>query len=824
MERLRPLPHPDGPGPSLDEPGPGREPTVSELVRRTLVLVRRRRWTVAGTWAAFVAAALLYALLAVPTYTAEGAVQVSSGSPMAGIGPLADLFGGGVQSEVQTEVEIMRRPAFVLDVLHELRLQVVDPDEPEVLTTDLGVSLGGASPVAPRVRAVRASLSAFELDPEVFEIVPLVVEVDDRGTIRLAVGAEEEAVEAAGRPGERIVAGPVSAVFERAPFEAGASVSLEVLPDGELLERYAPRIRVSALGADRDPTSIVRVAVQHTDRRTAQAVAQRLMDHYLAKTLDWQSQSASQAADFIEEQLSVVASRLSEAEEGLRDYAASHNAVELDAQAAAIIEQASEVEARRIAAKMQLSSVEAVLARFRAKGPDGAGPATTGLTANFFDDPVLAEAIGALVEAQTNYATARASLTDDHPRVQALARALVRQRGEVRKLLEAARGTLRHQVRALDAKLADFEARMRTYPAMQLELARHMRATEVNQRLYAMLLEKYEEARIVRASTTTDKRVVDAAGLPHKPTAPQRGRLLAFAGIAGLFFGIVAAAARDLSDRRLDTVEAVRAEAPFPVYGTIPRFEPAADGAEGGRRPLREIWARPHEAVPEAFRALGVAVALFPGRRGRARVVVTTSTQPGEGKSTVTANLAMSLAKAGKRVLLVDLDLRKPVQHRIWKTVRAPGYTDLVGAADEAPSFDTLTHRVEDGLTLLTAGTRLPDGVFAVMTPVLDRLLDTWRERFDFVLIDSPPAFVAETAAVADRADLLLLAVRPGTVERAALRQAVEKIGRFDVTVGLVLNAVSKHHAEDGYGAGYYYYAQSYGPSGEAARGEEEVA
>ncbi len=774
-------------------------------------------------WLAVVLPTLAYAICAVPEYTSEGAVQVSSSAGMAGAGPLLELMGGGPQAEVQTEVEIMRRPEFVLDVLHGLRLELVDPDEPRVVTADMGVAFGGASPVAPALRALREAATEVRLAPDVFEPVPATLEVLDDGTLRLSVEKDGTVVTAEGHAGTLLEAGPVGLVLSKNPIEPGTAFSFEVLPDGELLERYERRIHVTPLGTQRDPTNIVRISVRHRDRATAQAIAQRMMEHYLDKTLEWQSKSASQAAEFIEEQLASVEERLTSSEDALRSYAASENAVQLDTQAKVAIEQASELEARRIALGMQLSTIGAVLRRLsRAEGGDGS--ASADLTANFFEDPVLAEAVGALTQAETHYATLRASLTPEHPRVRQLGRALAEQRKEVRRLLASARKNLRHQVERIDAELEKMDAMMRAYPDKQLELARLVRQQEVNQRLYTMLLEKHEEARIVKASTTTDKRIVDTANLPHKRTSPQRARLLAFSGFAGLFLGLVAAAGRELLQRTVDTVEAARDLVPFPVYGTIPEVE--GFGKDGDRRlGVRDLWARPHDAAPEAFRALGVAVALLPVTKKEARIVVATSAQPGEGKSTVTANLAASLARAGKKVLLVDLDLRKPVQHRMWKETRAPGYSDLLGSGEGAAGLSTFGRRIDEpALTLLPAGTRLPDTVSAVMNADLDDLLAAWSRRFDFIVVDSPPAFVAETRVLAQHADLLLLVTRPGRVERAHLRHAVESLERHDCAKGLVLNAVARRHAGDDYGYGYYYYHSAYGTDATEAAAKEDVA
>lgn len=349
-----------------------------------------------------------------------------------------------------------------------------------------------------------------------------------------------------------------------------------------------------------------------------------------------------------------------------------------------------------------------------------------------------------------------------------------------------------------------------------------MRDVEVSQKLYTFLLERHREAEIVEASTTVDKRVVDPASLPHRIATPKRGRLAATGLVSALAAAFAAVWLANAMQRRLHTVEAVKREFPVAVYGSVPELgrgdnETKAEAKRNGgsvraRLDLDNVWSQAHGVAAEAFRALCVSVTLAPGAPGRGRVVQITSSQPGEGKSTVIANLAVALRKSGARVLVVDLDLRKPVQHRQWKQLRAPGYSDLVAAAGGDDAGRKLVHTTTPWeVDVLCAGSKLPDTLSSLMTPLLDGLLAQWAAQYDYVLLDSPPAFVPDTTVVAKHVDLLLMVVRPGVVERASLRQAVAALERVQVNRGLVLNGVTRRHSEDYYGSSYYSYGNVYG-------------
>lgn len=283
-----------------------------------------------------------------------------------------------------------------------------------------------------------------------------------------------------------------------------------------------------------------------------------------------------------------------------------------------------------------------------------------------------------------------------------------------------------------------------------------------------------------------------------------------FSLFGGAILGVAVAVLAHFMQRRLDTLEAIREIVPFPTYGTVPIVD---QGGEEHRLAVTEIWANPHDPAPEAFRALGVSVSLLPANGDLGRIVMVTSSQPGEGKSTVASNLAVALARTDKKVLVIDLDLRKPVQHRVWGVPRAPGYSDLIGQGGNADDLSKVAHAHVAGTktTVLSAGTRLPDTVAAIMAPTLGELLESWRSRYDIIVIDSPPAFVAETVALARYADLLMLVARPGVIERSNLHHAIESLERVNVSRALVLNAVGRQHTDYYYGSGYYSYGAKYG-------------
>ncbi len=776
---------------------------MADLGRRMFAAVRRR-WGVASF--AFFAALTpiaVYAMLAVPTYAARGTVQVSSGG--SSLNPLLEIAGADGPSEIETEVEIVRRREMVLEVLKHLRLDVVDPKAARSITTDLSITKGETSPVTAELRRVRSSISAIAIDPFRVHPLPVAFHGVDLESVEVTIGGPEHGRTHLVQVGEPLVDEAVTFTLSDVPVDPGASVEVELVPDGPLLEDAMARLRVAAVGTARKATNLVEVSYTHTDREIAQAVVQGLMQRYLDESLSWQRLSASSASEFIAQQLESASARLQQEENALRKFAESERAVQLDTQAQITIQNSANLEAERLKVELQERAIGSVLAGMKKKG----AASSANLTANFFDDPILAASVGTLTENETKLAVLRATLTPDHPQVQQLEAEVSLQRTEISRLMRSAQKNLSSRRAQLQHEIDDAMGALAAYPDKELQLARHMRDVEVNQRLYAFLLEKHQESEILEASTTTDKRIVESAALPHQQDSPRRAKLFTTGLLGGVFCSLFAVYLVGALQRRIDTVKDLKTIAPYAVYGTVPGVENAK---KAERLTPTEIWSNPHDGPSEAFRALAASVSLAPAVPGRGRIVQVTSSQPGEGKSTIIANLAVALSKAGHRVLLIDLDLRRPVQHRGFKVVRGPGYADLISKGGGPKQVAELLQNVSDcDMQILTAGSKLPDTLGAVMTPSLPGLLAHCAERYDYVLVDSPPAFVADTSVISRHADLLLMVGRPGVAERATTRQAVDLLARIDVAKGLVLNGVTRRHDESSYGSSYYSYRSRYG-------------
>jgi len=359
---------------------------------------------------------------------------------------------------------------------------------------------------------------------------------------------------------------------------------------------------------------------------------------------------------------------------------------------------------------------------------------------------------------------------------------------------------------------------------------------EQTRRLSELLDRRIEELSITEDAGALNISVVEVARVEEEPSHPRAGRVMALALFAGMVCGVAASAVREATDQRVRTVEQVWAIPGVTVLGAIPRMM-GADGV-GGRcvAALRE----PHSAVVEACRMLRTAM-VFGRPGGAAGTLLVTGPVGGEGKTTIAANLAIVLAQAGRRVLLVDGDLRRPRLGQVFglsgasaggSPALATSSRSEVSATLESPEGMDATNGAMhggDGLTsllaglcggaaairatevagleVLAAGPAVPNPAEVLQSAAFERWLREAAGSYDHVIVDSPPVLrVTDAGVLAARCQATLLVVRAGRSTRKMVGRACEAIsavgGRL---LGVVVNDVRETAGGYGYGYGYGY-------------------
>jgi capsular exopolysaccharide synthesis family protein len=339
----------------------------------------------------------------------------------------------------------------------------------------------------------------------------------------------------------------------------------------------------------------------------------------------------------------------------------------------------------------------------------------------------------------------------------------------------------------------------------------HRERIKQSQRLYDSILKRLDDINIVQDYGGYDTQII---------TPPERGKLLK-SGIllvfaAALFLGSLAGFAgawlADILDKTFRTPEEIRQRLMCPVLGYIPRFRPDAETSQkaqlNGAAPDPSLCTYYRSTTPEAEAYRSVRTALFFSAHAKGyKVIQITSPKKGDGKTTLAANLAFSIAQSGKRILLVDADLRNPCVGRVFRLPSTVGLTSvLAGGVDLA---SVIQPSLLPELSILPCGP-LPSNPAELLTsPRLQELFDSLRQQYDFVLVDTPPLLtITDPCVVAARVDGVLLTMRLSLTEPAHAQQAREVLSSLRANVlGVVINSISNRSNSYGY-ASYGYDGQ----------------
>jgi len=405
--------------------------------------------------------------------------------------------------------------------------------------------------------------------------------------------------------------------------------------------------------------------------------------------------------------------------------------------------------------------------------------------------------------------------TENHPQVKALLVQIDQVQKKLQATYETSRLNLARQETNIQQQLLQYEAKMRTLPAAERDLARLLRLSKVNADIYMFLLQKHEEARIVKASTISNINVVDPAITPDAPIKPQKRKNLMLGLLVGLMFGVGAAFFIDYLDDTIKDEEEAKRALGWPLLAMIPAIESEpGTGATSDVASRLVVESDPKSAVAEAFRGLRTAIH-FSSLRRDSKVVMITSSFPGEGKSTIAANLALTFAQAGNRVILVDCDLRRPSMNTIFGHSRSPGITEVL--AGDVPLEQALHSTDINNISLLTAGTIPPNPAELLCSDSMRDLLAGLRDAFDIVIIDAPPVIpVTDAPLLTAFTDMVVVVLEAGRIPLKAAQRMKELLQSVQAPVaGFVLNDRTALFADTyGYsGNGYYgrrYYGYSY--------------
>jgi tyrosine-protein kinase Etk/Wzc len=374
--------------------------------------------------------------------------------------------------------------------------------------------------------------------------------------------------------------------------------------------------------------------------------------------------------------------------------------------------------------------------------------------------------------------------------------------------------TLDTQISAWNQEIARLNDRIRRLPTVQQDALRLERDVKVNNELYQQLRNSSLQLQLVREGKIGNVRVIDEATRPERPVSPNRLGILAVAGVLGLLGGAMLALARNAFFRGIRNAQEIEAQTNLNVYSTIPlsAIQEALARKAHEKQPGLHLLANsaPEDPAIESLRSLRTALQFAMLDAPSNRIIITGAT-PGVGKSFVSANFAVLLASTGKRVLLIDADLRKGHLNQYFGVPRARGLSELV--VGSATAAEVVRKNLLTNLDLITTGMLPPNPAELMTSSTLAAALEHLSTQYDLVIIDTPPVLVAaDTPSIAAQAGTLLLVARAGVTQMGELHECAKRLTHAGKNAtGVLLNALDltrRHYGSYAYKYGGYKYKQ----------------
>lgn len=692
-----------------------------------------------------------YALLAPPVYESDMLIQVEEGTNPAK-SALSDLSAQfAIKTAASAEMEVLSSRMVVSSAVNATKLYiravpryfpVIGRWAAQHLNLARWRGLGGYAWTDEAI-----DVTQFDV-PERLYGRPFVLTYtgDDAYVLRY------NGVELHGKVGEKlhapVVGGAVDLLVNRIDAQPGANFNLSRVSELSAIESLRSALMISEKGKESD---VIGVALDGGDPALTATILNAIGQEYIRQNAQRTQEEAEKSIAFLDQQLPVLKAQLEKAEDEYNTFRSEHGAVNLGAEATALL-QSSALAQQRIADLREQRAQ--LLARF----------------------------------------------TDDNPAVIAVD----------------------GQLTAAVKSLGDLAGQTRALPPVEQGLVRLQREVTVDTNIYTNLLNNLEQLRLLKAGRVSNVRMIDPAVMPESPIRPKRAVLVAAAVFTGLFAGAALVLLRHRLNRGVSVADEIEVGTGLTVFAAVPRSR--IQHALTRRLP-RNVPGGPNtvlahtaifDAAVESLRSFRSALEHLLQSADN-RVVLLAGPTPMVGKSFVSVNLAAVFGASGKRVLLIDADLRRGSLNRHVGVASTPGLTDIVECQQDYG--DVVHHEVMPGVDFVATGGYVSNASELLREDTFTGFVDWANATYDLVLIDAPPILpVADAGIIGKQAGTVFVVARHGATSVADLRESVRRFEQIGVPIrGVIFNdTVSRpgrySNAYAAYGYSSHGFAQDAGP------------
>ncbi|BDA68162.1 lipopolysaccharide biosynthesis protein [Calothrix sp. PCC 7716] len=586
-------------------------------------------------------------------------------------------------------------------------------------------------------------------------------------------------------------------------------------------------------------TDILKISYKDINPKIASQVVNTLLAVYLESNVSAHKAAASAASKFLEKQLPKAEQLVRKLEVEMRDFKEKNQVVELKYEASKAVEVIADLQKQISDKKSNLANINALSKAIRQRL--GMSSEQAVLMTSLSQSAGVQEIIKEIHQLESLLADRRTILMDTHPEIIKLSsklqslQAILQQRvqevsgniqvkldsklqmGQLQQDLSAELVRLESQRLGLASELFtlinsenSYRERIKNLPKLEQRQRELERKLQAAQSTYSLLLQRLQESKIAENQSIGNVRIISKAQEPEAPAVSSSNSYYV-AGLVALIASFASMYLLEARDKSIKTVDEAKELLGLTLLGVIPSFSKPKISLRNNQEaessiPKLVVRDNPRASISEAYRMLRANLN-FVSADKELKVILVTSSVPQEGKSTVAANLALAMAQMERKVLLVDGDLHRPVQHQIWELPNKYGLSNVIVGQTEIMAA---VEKVMDNLDILPSGVVPPSPASLLDSKRMASLIQSFASYYDFVIIDAPSLNVAADAAILGQmADGVLLVVRPGVVDSVnatVARELLEKSGQN--LIGQVVNGVNPNNEP----YSYYYFEHEYQP------------
>ena len=759
--------------------------------------------------------AYVYLVSTPPVYTRSASLLIKEGgqgkSAAADIGStFSDMGLFQVNTNVNNEIFSLQSPAVMFDVVKRLRLDIdYKTDGTFYRKTLYGQDLPFNVDFLGLQDNEAVSLTIVPLPEGRFRLLDFVHDGQESDTI----------VEAAF--GDTLSTPVGQLILSPTPFyKQGEAAPVYIARIGlnAAVAAYSSHLSVALVD---DKSTIINLSFTDVNTHRAEDVLNTLIGVYNENWVKDRNQIAVSTSMFINERLGVIERELGNVDEDISSYKSEHLLPDVQAASNLYMAQSSETNARILALNTQLSMARYIRSYLTGAGSRGQLlPANSGLESGNIESQISEYNT---LQLQRNNLVANSS--EQNPLVVDLDQSLKAMRTAIITSIDNLVVTLNTQLNSLRQSEQHTTARLAESPSQAKYLLSVERQQKVKESLYLFLLQKREENELSQAFTAYNTRVITPPGGSMAPTYPVRKTILLIAFVIAVALPVLVIFLRILLNTTVrGRKDMENMDAPF--IGEIPQYGKKTHPLLQWRKNKEKkdallpvvVKEKKRDVINEAFRVVRTNLEFVIGNQKDVRILMVTSFNPGSGKTFVTINLATCLAIKGKKVLVIDLDLRRASLSRYAADDKVGISNYLAGQAVTLQDLIVPVKDGDSGLDILPVGTLPPNPTELLVSERLEQLLQELRTRYDYIFIDCPPVeVVADAAIISKLADMTLFVVRAGLLERSMLPEIdhlyqENKYKNLSVLLNGTESATGRYgYHKYGYRYGYHYGYGNYG-------------